>query len=73
MPHDLRHGQRVEPTLVLVGSNHVEYAAQISLWTERLSPAKVAQEFQVFIKDSRSILRLSIATGGFQSLRNRKV
>ena len=36
MPHDLRHGQWLEPTLALIASNHREYTAQIQLWTERL-------------------------------------
>jgi hypothetical protein len=36
MPHDLRHGQWLEPTLALTASNHREYTAQIRLWTERL-------------------------------------
>ena len=36
MPHDLRHGQWVEPTLALIASNHREYVAQIQLWAERL-------------------------------------
>jgi hypothetical protein len=36
MPHDLRHGQWVKPTLALIASNHCEYSAQIQLWTERL-------------------------------------
>ena len=36
MPHDLRHGQWLEPTLALIASNHREHTAQIQLWTERL-------------------------------------
>jgi hypothetical protein len=36
MPHDLRNGQWLEPTTALVASNHVEYTAEIHLWTERL-------------------------------------
>jgi hypothetical protein len=36
MPHDLRHGQWLEPTLALIASNHREYTARIQLWTERL-------------------------------------
>ena len=36
MPHDLRHGQWLKPTLALIASNHREYTAQIRLWTERL-------------------------------------
>jgi hypothetical protein len=36
MPHDLRHGQWLEPTLVLIASNHREYTGRIRLWTERL-------------------------------------
>jgi hypothetical protein len=43
MPHDLRHGQWLEPTLVLTASNHREYSAQIQLWTDRMeSDRKVA-------------------------------
>lgn len=36
MPHYLRHGQWLEPTLTLIASDHREYTAQIRLWTERL-------------------------------------
>ena len=36
MPHDLRHGQWLKPTLALIASNHREYTAQICLWTARL-------------------------------------
>jgi hypothetical protein len=36
MPHDLRHGQWVKPTLALIASNHLEYTARIHLWTDRL-------------------------------------
>ena len=36
MPHDLRHGQWLKPTLALIASDHREYTAQIELWTDRL-------------------------------------
>ena len=36
MPHDVRHGQWLKPTLALIASNHREYTAQIQLWTDRL-------------------------------------
>ena len=36
MPHDVRHGQWLEPTLALTASDHREYTAQIRLWTDRL-------------------------------------
>jgi hypothetical protein len=36
MPHDLRHGQWLKPTLALIASDHREYTAQIQLWTDRL-------------------------------------
>jgi hypothetical protein len=36
MPHDLRHGQWLEPTLALIASDHREYTGQIRLWTDRL-------------------------------------
>jgi hypothetical protein len=36
MPHDLRHGQWLKPTLALIASDHREYIAQIQLWTDRL-------------------------------------
>jgi hypothetical protein len=36
MPHDLRHGQWLKPTLALIASDHREHTAQIQLWTERL-------------------------------------
>ena len=34
MPHDLRHGQWLKPTLALIASDHREYTAQIQLWTD---------------------------------------
>jgi hypothetical protein len=36
MPHDLRHGQWLEPTLALTASDHREYTGQIRLWADRL-------------------------------------
>jgi len=36
MPHDLRYGQWLKPTLALIASDHHEYTAQIQLWTDRL-------------------------------------
>lgn len=36
MPHDLRHGQWLKPTLALIASDHREYTAEIQLWTDRL-------------------------------------
>ena len=36
LPYDLRHGQWLKPTLALIASNHLEYTAQIHVWTERL-------------------------------------
>lgn len=36
MPPDLRHGQWLKPTLVLIASDHREHRAQIQLWTDRL-------------------------------------
>jgi hypothetical protein len=35
MPHDLRHGQWLEPTLALTASDHREYTGQIRLWADR--------------------------------------
>jgi hypothetical protein len=36
MPHDVRHGQWLQPTLVLTASDHREYTRQIRLWTDRM-------------------------------------
>jgi hypothetical protein len=36
MPDELSHGQWLKPTLVIVGSDHTEYASTIELRTERL-------------------------------------
>jgi hypothetical protein len=36
LPHNLRHGQWLKPTLALTASDHREYTAQIWLWTDRL-------------------------------------
>jgi hypothetical protein len=39
MPADLRHGQWLDISLVIIGSDHAEHAETIRLWTERLDPA----------------------------------
>lgn len=38
MPAELRHGQWLDLSLVLIGSDHREYPSTIRLWTERLDP-----------------------------------
>lgn len=77
MPHDLRHGQWLEPTLALIASNHREYTAQIQLWTAWRSTKKGPQERPIFIEhhlDSRSALRLVLAISTVRpTLRNREV
>ena len=35
MPAELRHGQLVDVTLAIIGSDHTEYTQNIRLWTER--------------------------------------
>jgi len=52
MPHDLRHGQFLEPTLALIASNHREYTARIQLWTERLEHHKRATRTPNLYRDS---------------------
>jgi hypothetical protein len=38
MPVELRHGQWLDLSLAIIGSDHREYATTIQLWTERLDP-----------------------------------
>ena len=38
MPPELRHGQWLDATLAIIGSDHSEYTQDIRLWTERLAP-----------------------------------
>jgi hypothetical protein len=38
MPATLRHGQWLDMSLVITGSDHAEYAETLRLWTERLDP-----------------------------------
>jgi hypothetical protein len=76
MPHYVRHGQWLEPTLALTASDHREYTAQIRLWTDRLESSR-PQERPVFIKtrlDPRSALQswLAISTV-WSTLRNREI
>jgi hypothetical protein len=40
MPHDVRHGQWLKPTLALITSDHREYTAELQLWADRLEVDK---------------------------------
>jgi hypothetical protein len=40
MPDSLRATQRLDATLAILASNHLEHTAQICLWTERLEVDK---------------------------------
>ncbi len=44
MPAELRHGQWLDVTLAIVGSDHTEYTQDIRLWTERLEARPKAME-----------------------------
>jgi len=44
MPAELRHGQWLDVTLAIVGSDHTEYTQDIRLWTERLETRPKAME-----------------------------
>ena len=61
MPHDLRHGQWLKPTLALIASNHREYTARIWLWTDRLEgdEKRAYKKDQSLSRPSRIRRRLS--------------
>jgi hypothetical protein len=44
MPAGLRHGQFIDATLTIIGSDHTEYPQSICLWTERLETRPKAME-----------------------------
>ena len=44
MPAELRHGQFIDVTLAIIGSDHTEYTQSICLWTERLETRPKAME-----------------------------
>jgi len=67
MPAELRHGQWLDLSLVLIGSDHREYPSTIRLWTERLDPRPkmVTPRTSLFEQDAlppREVARTAVRT-----------
>ena len=78
MPHDLRHGQWLKPTLALIACDHREYQHRFSCGpTAWRSTNKGPYEHPIFIEthlDSRSSIRLLLVISAVRpTLRNREV
>ena len=43
MPADIKHGQRHELDLTIIGSDHTEYTQTISFWVDRVVPRAAAR------------------------------
>lgn len=52
MPPELLHGQRVKPTLAIIGADHEEYSTTIDLWTDRIEarPKNKQRRTSLFVR-----------------------
>ncbi len=67
MPAELRHGQWLDLSLTLIGSDHREYATTIRLWTDRLDPRPKTVTprtslFEQYAPPPREITRTAVRT-----------
>lgn len=51
LPTNLRHGHWLKPTFALIASNHIEYAVEIQLWTNRLEVPKRTKQTPNLYRD----------------------
>ncbi|SRR5712692_2784510 len=69
MPAELRHGQWLDVTLAIIGSDHTEYTQNICLWTERLEtrPKAMVRRSNLFGEPINSNARDSVRAPSLES------